>query len=93
MAEEKEFNEIIYTIPLRDLLRTPRTKRAPKAIKLVKEYVARHRKADLEDIWIDQDVNEAIWARGIEKPPNKIKLKVTWVEGDDLIEVLLPDEE
>jgi len=89
---EKEINEIEYTIPLRDLLRAPRTKRAPKAIKLIKEYVARHRKADLEDIWIDQEVNELIWSRGIEHPPNKVTLKVAWIDGEDLVEVLLPDE-
>lgn len=89
---EKEINEVEYTIPLRDLLRTPRTKRAPKAVKLVRDYVARHRKADPEDIWIDQEVNEFIWARGIEKPPSKITLKVTWIDDEDLVEVLLPDE-
>jgi len=89
---EKEINEVEYTIPLRDLLRTPRTKRAPKAVKLVKEYVAKHRKADLEDIWIDQEVNEKIWSRGIENPPNKITLKIAWIDGEDLVEVLLPDE-
>ena len=88
---EKEINEIEYTIPLRALQRCPRTKRAPKAIKLIKEYVARHRKAEMEDIWIDRDVNELIWARGIEKPPNKVTLKVAWIEDEDLVEVLLPD--
>lgn len=89
---EKEINEIEYTIPLRALQRCPRTKRAPKAIKLVKVYVAKHRKAAIEDIWIDKDVNELIWTRGIEKPPNKITLKVAWIDDEDLIEVLLPDE-
>ncbi|MCK5344831.1 MAG: 50S ribosomal protein L31e [Candidatus Heimdallarchaeota archaeon] len=88
---EKEINEVVYTIPLRALQRCPRTKRAPKAIKLIKEYVARHRKAGMEDIWIDKDVNEMIWARGIEKPPNKVTLKVAWIEDEDLVEVLLPD--
>ena len=89
---EKEINEVVYTIPLRKLLNTPRTSRAPKAVKLVREYVAKHRKADIEDIWIDKEVNEKIWARGIEKPPNKITLKVAWIDDEDLIEVLLPDE-
>ncbi|MFO7618063.1 MAG: 50S ribosomal protein L31e [Thermoplasmata archaeon] len=93
MAEEKEFKEVTYTIPLRDLLRCPRTKRAPKAIKLIREYVVRHRKADPENVWIDKEVNEFVWSRGIENPPNKITLKVAWVEGEDLVEVLLPDEE
>jgi len=94
MAEEKEkeFKEQVYTIPLRDLQRCPRTRRAPKAIKLIREYVVRHRKALPENIWIDKEVNEAIWARGIEHPPNKITLKVAWVEDEDLVEVLLPDE-
>ena len=89
---EKEINEVEYTIPFRALLKTPRTKRAPKAIKLIREYVAKHQKADMENIWIDQEVNEFIWARGIEKPPNKITLRVAWIEDDDLIEVLLPEE-
>ena len=99
-TEEKEFKEVNYTIPLRDLLRTPRTKRAPKAIKLIREYVARHRKVDPEKVWIDREVNELIWSRGIEHPPNKITLKIAWVEGlkDDEkdeypVEVLLPDKE
>jgi len=90
--KEKEFKEQVYTIPLRDLLRCPRTKRAPKAIKLIREYVVRHSKAQPENVWIDKEVNELIWARGIEHPPNKVTLKVAWVEGEDLVEVLLPDE-
>lgn len=92
MADEKEFKEVVYTIPLRDLLRTPRTKRAPKAVKLIREYVAKHRKTDIDNVWIDKEVNEMVWARGIEHPPNKVTLKVAWVEGEDLVEVLLPEE-
>jgi len=88
---EKEINEVEYTIPLRALQRCPRTKRAPKAIKLIKEYVVRHRKTEMEHIWIDKEVNEMIWARGIQKPPNKVTLKIAWIDDEDLVEVLLPD--
>jgi large subunit ribosomal protein L31e len=50
----------------------------------------RHMKAGPEDIWIDARVNEAVWARGIQKPPNKIRVKVIKFE-DGLVEVSLPE--
>lgn len=59
-------------------------------MKAIKEYVMRHMKAGPEDIWIDARVNEAVWARGIEKPPNKIRVRVIKFE-DGLVEVSLPE--
>lgn len=91
MATDEEFERII-TVPFRKLQDVPRTKRAPKAVKMLKEHVARHMKADVEDVWIYWDLNEAIWARGIEKPPNKIKVRAIKFE-DGLVEVSLPEEE
>ncbi len=91
MATEDEYERII-TVPFRRLQDMPRTRRAPKAVRLLKEHVARHMKADVENIWIYWDVNEAIWARGREKPPNKLKVKAIKFE-DGLVEVSLPDEE
>ncbi len=87
-ADEEE--ERILIVPLRGVLKVPRTKRAPKAMKLLKKHVARHMKADIDDVWIYWDLNEAIWARGIEKPPNKIKVKAVKFE-DGLVEVSLPE--
>ncbi|MBI5803510.1 60S ribosomal protein L31 [Candidatus Pacearchaeota archaeon] len=81
MAEEKQDNfiEREYTIPMREKLnRVPRYKRAKKAIKTIKEFLARHMKIydrDLKKIKIDKYLNEQIWARGIKKPPAKIKIK------------------
>ncbi|KYK29925.1 MAG: 50S ribosomal protein L31 [Candidatus Proteinoplasmatales archaeon SG8-5] len=90
MAEDED--ERIITVPFRKLQDVPRTRRAQKAIKLLKAHVARHMKADVDDVWIYWDLNEAIWARGREKPPNKIKVKAIKFE-DGLVEVSLPDEE
>ena len=59
----------IYTIPLRDVKRVPRTKRAPKAIKVIRDYMVRHMKVDPDDLMIDPRVNEKIWERGIQNPP------------------------
>ena len=80
--------ERIYTIPLRDVKRVPRTKRSPKAMRYIREFIEKHMKA--EDVIIDQSVNEKIWERGIEKIPTKIKVKA--VKEDETVEVTLVEE-
>ncbi|NPA74704.1 MAG: 50S ribosomal protein L31e [Euryarchaeota archaeon] len=87
MAEK----EMIYNIPLRDVKNIPRSRRANYAIKLVRSFVARHMKVDEENVWIDNQVNEKIWSRGIEKPPSKITVKVIKFEEEDSVEVLMPE--
>jgi len=72
----------IYTIPLREAFKAPTTKRANKAVKIVKRFLAE--KLSLEDVKLDSSVNNALWNRGMEKPPRRIKLEVTR-EGDDTI--------
>ena len=80
--------ERIYTIPLRDVNKVPRTKRSPGAMRYIREFIQKHMKA--EDVIIDTAVNEKIWERGIEKIPSKIKVKA--VEEDGTVEVTLVDE-
>ena len=77
--------EPIYTIPLRDAFRVPVTKRATKAVKIVKAYLARHTKAD--EIKLDSSINEALWNRGIKKPPRSVKVKV--VKEDNIVKASL----
>jgi large subunit ribosomal protein L31e len=68
-----------YVIPLRNKWkRVPRYKRANKAIKAIKEFVAKHMKIrdrDLKKIKVDKYLNEEVWFRGIKKPPARIKVK------------------
>ncbi len=78
--------ERVYIIPLRDVKRVPRTIRSPKAVRLVREFLKKHMKA--EDIKIDNSVNEKIWERGIQKVPPKIKVKAT-KEEDGSVSVTL----
>ena len=68
----------------------PRSRRALRAVKEIRENVARHMKAEAEKIWIDQKLNEKIWERGIQKPPKKITVKAVKFD-DGLVEVSLPD--
>lgn len=89
MAEKKQESKIEreYIIPLREKSRVvPRYKKTPKAIKTIKEFIARHMKVenrDLNKVKIDKDLNQFMWARGIRKHPHKIKVKVT-KEGENI---------
>jgi len=74
--KEKEFT---YTIPLREALNVPVTKRANKAVKIVRNFLSRHTKAS--EIKIDSSINEVLWSRGIKKPPRRVKVRVV-KEGD-----------
>ncbi len=66
--------EKIYTISLRHAwVVTPRGKRAPRAVRDVRDFVSRHMKA--EEVSMSNDVNAALWSRGINKPPRKITVR------------------
>ncbi|OGS49240.1 MAG: 50S ribosomal protein L31e [Euryarchaeota archaeon RBG_16_68_13] len=87
MAEQEE--ERILVIPLRAARAASRTDRAPRAVKAIREYVKRHMKPDR--IFIDDVVNEAIWARGREKPPPRIRVKAIKFEDGSAV-VSLPED-
>ncbi|MBU0958430.1 MAG: 50S ribosomal protein L31e [Nanoarchaeota archaeon] len=68
-----------YIIPLREKCRVvPRYRKSEKAIKTIKEFIAKHMKVkdrDLTKVRLDSYVNELVWSRGIKNPPHKIKVK------------------
>ncbi len=97
MAEKKEIKtekiEREYIIPLRHRWKiVPKYKRTSKAVKAVKEFLARHMKIrdrDLDKIKIDKYLNETLWHRGIKNPPAKIK--VLAVKEGDIVKVKAVD--
>ncbi|MDR2699569.1 MAG: 50S ribosomal protein L31e [Nitrososphaerota archaeon] len=93
--------ERIYTIPLQKALIRPPKRRAPRAIQLVKLFVAKHMKMavtisededELPQLIITQEVNEKIWGKGIEKPPRRIRVRVT-KDKDENVTVYLAEAE
>jgi large subunit ribosomal protein L31e len=82
--EEDIVEERFYTIPLGKAWISKRKKRAPKAARIVRSFVLKHMKVrtDVEEeeeperLVIDNEVNEKLWSRGIEKPPRKIRVRV-----------------
>jgi len=84
-VEEEIVEERFYTIPLSKAWLMPPNKRAPKAMRIIKDFLRRHMKlgarreeeeGELERLVISNEVNEVVWRRGIEKPPRKIRVKV-----------------
>jgi large subunit ribosomal protein L31e len=97
--EEDLVEERFYTIPLRKAWISTRKKRAPRAGRIVKSYVLKHMKvrteADEEEeepekLVIDNEVNEKLWSRGIEKPPRKIRVRVI-KDKEGVVTVLLAE--
>jgi len=81
--EEEIVEEKFYTIPLGRAWISPRKKRAPKAMRILKSFVRKHMKLrteaegeeEAEKLVISNEVNEKIWSRGIEKPPRKLRVR------------------
>ena len=87
MADEIER---VITVPLKATKMAPRSRRAKRAVKEVREFIARHMKAEEDKVWIDTKVNEKLWERGIQNPPSKISVKATKFD-DGTVEVTLPE--
>jgi len=79
--------ERTYTIPLGKVKNVPRTKRAPRAIRFIREFLKKHMNS--EDIKLDSSINEKIWGRGIQKIPPKIKIKAVKEEDGTVTATLL----
>lgn len=94
MAEKKTTSNLEreYVIPLRSKIRpSPRYKKTPKAIKSIKEFLAKHLKVenrDLNKIKLSPYLNQFMWARGIKNPPTKIKIKVLKKGDNFLVELV-----
>jgi len=96
MAEKdtKQLNKAKeFVIPLREKCRSvPRYKKTNKAIKTVKEFLARHMKVrdrDLRKIKLETYLNEFLWGRGIKNPPHKVKVKA--VKEGEIVRAELVD--
>lgn len=98
MAKGKDEPKVIlereYIIPLRkEWLKVPEYKRANKAVKAIKQFLARHMKIydrDLKKIKIDIILNNELRFKGMRKPPAKIKVKAKKFD-DNIVRVELSE--
>ncbi|MEM0366423.1 MAG: 50S ribosomal protein L31e [Acidilobaceae archaeon] len=68
----------VYVIPLRSVYWGRRSNRADRAVRFIRQFIARHTKVD--DVIIMSEVNNLVWSRGREKPPRRVKVVVDIVE-------------
>ncbi len=92
MAENKLERE--YIIPLRKYwLRVPQYERTGKAVKAIKNFIAKHMKVadrDLDKVKLDVYFNNDLWFRGRASPPSKIKVKA--IKEDGIVKVSFAEE-
>lgn len=67
--------EQVYTISLRDAIKSARKKRAAKASRLVKHFIKK--RLGVSEVKIDSSLNEKIWSKGAEKPPSRVRVRAT----------------
>jgi ribosomal protein L31E len=84
--EPKVVLEREYIVPLRsEWLKVAKHKRATRAVKELKRFLARHMKIydrDLRKIKIENDLNNELRFRGMRKPCAKIKVKAIKLDND-----------
>ncbi len=90
--EEEEELEIVeekfYSLNLRKIWSSPREKRTPRAVRFLRDYIARHMKTD--EVKISEEANSMLWQRGISKPPRKIRVRA--VKDKDGKVIVFPGE-
>jgi len=64
----------IITIPLREVYKKSERKRVPYASRYVSEFLKKHTKSS--DVKIGQELNKAIWSRGLRKPVRSVRVKI-----------------
>lgn len=85
-----EILERIYTVPLGDAYEYTRTKRTPRAVKMLRQFISKHMKAELDAVSLSNLLNSHLWERSIQKPPRKVKVRA--VKAEEKVKVYLPDE-
>ena len=88
MSNENEdiVEERIYTIPLKKAWSSPKRRRTPRALRVLKDFIHKHMKPEV--LLISTEVNEFLWCKGIEGSPRRIRIKAVR-DTDNVVTVYL----
>ena len=83
-----DFEERVVTVPLRGANDRASHERADRAVKIVRQHLAKQFRVELEEVRLDASINEAIWARGRSNPPRKLRVRAARFEeeGERIVE-------
>jgi len=88
--DENILEERVFNVPLTRAWTTPTKRRTPRALRVLKALIRKHMKT--EAITISGEVNEALWRRGIEGAPRRLRVRAAKGK-DDRVTVYLVKEE
>ncbi|MFA5303339.1 MAG: 50S ribosomal protein L31e [Candidatus Nanoarchaeia archaeon] len=73
----KDFETRKYIIKLKkNGLKAPSNERSKRAIVTIKQFIEKNTRAKKGDVLIGEELNNAIWNRGIKNPPTKVSVFV-----------------
>ncbi len=91
--ELKVLNQRVTSAPLQDSYKISRSHRARMAISLLREFVAKQAKTNINMVRIAQAISELINVRGSRNPPKKLKIVIKKLEDQSvLVESGLPQK-
>ena len=77
--------ERVYNVPLRrEYMKVPKWRRTEKAVKALRQFVAKHMKSD--NVILSKYVNKELWKNGIKNPPHHVKISA---KKDDVGKVMV----
>jgi len=77
-----DFDERVVTVPLRDVQAVPSHERADRAMRLIREHLAKHFSVDEDAVRLDPSINEAVWSDGRSNPPRKLRVRAARFDED-----------
>jgi len=83
--------ERIYTVPLSGAYAYDMRRRARASVKLLRAFLARHMKAEPENVKLSAGINDLMWSHGMSKPPRRLKLKVS-KDAEGIVRAVLLEE-
>jgi large subunit ribosomal protein L31e len=88
-----DFEERVVTVPLRDAKAAPSNERADRAMKIVREHLAKHFKVEGNEVRLDPGINEVIWGQGRNNPPSKLRVRAARFleDGEPIVEAEIAD--